>query len=201
MNKVQRHEGIACHLPPASRMCPGLDKSKGKPRKCKDSAKPGAGERESLGETAPSSSQATRPNHCPAPATSALPQNTKTADDHEGGDFMQLQNALMRRGRNVKFCKEPLQIIKPLYFSGEIQGKGVKRNGHRTRARERGRKGNKNHHHHHHHQDTTTGRETERFPWAVPRGKGATVSVKYKTQCPPAGGDSRRWDWFGIPLG
>lgn len=27
------------------------------------------------------------------------------------------------------------------------------------------------------------------------------MSMKYKTQCPPAGGGSRCWDWFGIPLG
>lgn len=140
----------------------------------------------------------------PSPCRLCSPPRTPR-NGHKGGDFMQLQNALMGRRGNVEFWKEPLQVIKPSNSSGEIQGRGrkeVKRSGHRTRARGGGRKGNKSrHHHHHHHQDTTTGRETERFPWAVPRGKGATVSVKYKTQCPPAGAGSRRWDWFGIPWG
>lgn len=139
------------------------------------------------------------PSPCHLCSPPKMPRN-----DHKGGEFMQLRNTLMGRRGNVEFWKEPLQVIKPSNSSGETQGRGrkeVKRNGHRTRARGRGRKGNKSRHHHHHHQDTTTGRETERFPWAVPRGKGATVSVKYKTQCPPAGGGSRRWDWFGIPRG
>lgn len=139
------------------------------------------------------------PSPCHLCSPPKMPRN-----DHKGGEFMQLRNTLMGRRGNVEFWKEPLQVIKPSNSSGETQGRGrkeVKRNGHRTRARGRRRKGNKSRHHHHHHQDTTTGRETERFPWAVPRGKGATVSVKYKTQCPPAGGGSRRWDWFGIPRG
>lgn len=115
---------------------------------------------------------------------------------------MQLQNALMGKEGKCGILKRATAGYKAIKLQWGNPGKGkeVKRNGHRTRARERGRKGNKSHHHHHH-QDTTTGREIERFPWAVPRGKGATVSVKYKTQCPPAGGGSRCWDWFGIPWG
>lgn len=104
MNKVHRHEGIAHRLPPASGVHPGLCKSKGKPRKCKESAKPRPGEKRSLGETAPALVKQQRPCYCPALGTSALSQNTKNIDDHKGSDFMQMQNALMRRRKNVKFC-------------------------------------------------------------------------------------------------